>query len=303
LYRQKLPGWQTWGFADAPGISKITMLVDTEIVEPNRIGAAFPNLEAAAFLKSRESLAGLDFGQLTPGWHEFGMMSFRGGSEVTAGRYGAGAMAWALFFEWNPLRNNDAWEALLEAQETIRPKRTSLMPDFIIPLMFLTRMAAFPVILGERGQAAQWTYCFARSQKRLSPLVIGLFVEWMRGSSQAAARYRGLTGGGHPTLLDEQKKALKRWQMIFGTDLIEAVRKAERVEPTIFRGLDAGSARLWSDSALEVPEQLVDFAAGLLPVARWQPSPPGPGTLAEGDLESLATLSQAWKNWRSAAKP
>lgn len=297
---QKLPGWQTWGLAEAPGISKLTMTIDTEVVSPDRLGAAFPNLEATGFLAGRESLAYLDIGQLTPGWREFGMMSFRGGSELTIGRYGAGAMAWALFFEWDPVRN--AWEALVEAQDTIRPQRTSLTPDFILPCMFLTRMASFPIAVGERGPAAQWVYCFARAQKRLSPLIIGLFVEWMRGSSQAAARYRRLTGKGNPTFLDEQQKALKRWRTIFGPDLIEAAHAAERIEPVVIRGLDEGSSRLWSEGTLDVPERLVDFASGLLPIARWRPVPPGPNTLAEGTLESLATLAQAWADWRTSER-
>ena len=298
--RQKLPGWQTWGLANATGISKITMLVDTEVVEPNRIGAAFPNLQAAGFVVSRESLVGLDFGQLTPGWREFALVSVRGGSEMTVGGYPAGTMAWALFFEWNPIRS--AWKALLLAQETIRPQRTSLPPDFIFPCMFLTRMASFPIVPGERGQAAQWVYCFARAQKRLSSLVVGLFIEWMRGSSKAAARFRSSTESGYPTFLDEQQQALESWKTIFGPDLIEAAHTAERIEPVIIRGLDEGSARLWSDLACDVPERLIDFAAGLLPIARWRPFPPGPEMLAGGELESLATLSQAWKDWRTAVQ-
>ena len=122
--------------------------------------------------------------------------------------------------------------------------------------------------------------------------------EWVCGSSQAAARYRTATGLGYPSFAEDQQQALSRWQEIFGPHLIYQCRSAERIEPVIIRGLEAGSVRLWTDRALHVPQKLQGFAAALLPIARWRASPPGPEHLEVQALDTLDTLAQSWEDWR-----
>jgi len=282
--------------AEAAGMSQFTLLYDEEIVEPMRIGAAFPNLKDISFLTGREELPMLDFGRLPPGWREFGMLGQRPQSGLDFGRLQTGAMAWVLFFAWDPVRS--AFDAFLQAQDTLRPRLMSLTPDFVLPCMYLTRMASFPLSFGERGPAVQWLSCFAQAQRRLFPLITGLYVEWIRGSSQAAARYRTSTGTGYPPFSEDQRQALTRWKNLFGTRLIDQARSTERIEPVLIRGLEAGSSELWTDRELEVPEKLLGFAAALLPIARWQPEPPGPEQLEEQAIDTLDTLLQAWEDWR-----
>jgi len=282
--------------AEAAGISYFTMLYDEDVVEPMRIGAAFPNLKEVGFLTGREEFPMLDFGRLPPGWHEFGMMGQRPQGGMDFGRFQTGTMAWVLLFAWDPGRS--AFDAFLHAQETLRPRLMSLTPDFILPCIYLTRMASFPLSLSERGPAAQWLSCLAQTQRRLFSLISGLYVEWIRGSSQAAARYRTSTGTGYPPFAEDQQQALTRWKTLFGSQLINEVRSAERIEPALIRGLEVGSGQLWTDCALPVPQKLLGFAGALLPIARWQPEPPGPEHLEVQAIDTLDTIIQAWEDWR-----
>ena len=154
MARQQRAGWNTIRLAEAAGISQITMSYNAAVVDPMRVGATLPNLEHAGFFSDRTRLPRqLDLGLLTPGWREFGMIGNQRDRELDLGQYRAGVTAWVLAFEWHPSRC--AWDALLEAQETIRPQRLSLTPDLLLPCMFLTRMAHFPLTVEERGPAAQ----------------------------------------------------------------------------------------------------------------------------------------------------
>ena len=296
-HKQKLLGWKAMQLAEAAGISYFTMLYDEDIIEPMRFGAAFPNLKEISFLAGRDEFPMLDFGRLPPGWRECGIMGTRPQSGTDFGRFQTGTMAWVLLFAWDPVRS--AFDAFLEAQEALRPRLMSLTPDFILPGMYLTRMAPIPSSFAERGPAAQWLSCFAQAQRRLFPLMSGLYTEWVRGSSQAAARYRTATGLGYPPFAENQQQALARWKNLFGTHLIDQCRSAERIEPVIIRGLEEGSGQLWNDRALHVPQKLQGFAAALLPIARWRPEPPGPEHLEVQALDTLDALTQAWEDWRS----
>lgn len=288
---QKMPGWQAMQLADAPEISRFTLLYDTEVVEPMRIGAGLPNLRHIGFLPDRASLP-FHFGSKKPGWKEFGMLGSRPRSEVTQGGIQASTFAWVLLFEWNPLRS--AWDAFIDAQDTLQPQLLSLTPDFLLPCIFLTRMAPLPFMLGETSRAAEWLPCFASAQSRLSPLLISFFVAWLRGNSKSATRYRAATGPA-PDYTKEQRDAQMLWKETFGQEFLQRVLAAERVEPTILRGIEAASSQLWTDRSLSIPPRAMPLVSGLLPIYCWQEQPAIAKSLDAGALSSLNTLTQQWK--------
>ena len=299
MARQQRGAWNTIRLAEAAGISQITMGYSSAMVDPMRVGAALPNLEHAGFFSDRARLPKpLDLGSLTPGWREFGMIGHQRDRELDLERYRVGVTAWVLVFEWHPRRS--AWDALLEAQETIRPQRLSLTPDLLLPCMFLARMAHFPLTVEERGPAAQWITCAALAHTRLTPLLVGLFTHWLGGQSQAARRYRAATGAGCPIHQADEKRALTQWTQLVGTELLEQLSTTERPEPVIMRALEAASIQLWTDQASTVPEQVKRLVRGLLPIARWQPHPPGPEHLDLDALSSLEALFHQWTSWRSS---
>ncbi len=295
--QQQRVEWPAFRLAEASGISQITLFYDPDYVEPTRI-AVFPNLERIGFLPDRNILSAMDLEQPIAGWQELGIVGNRPGSDLMMGSLRAGITAWVLLFEWNPERS--AWEAFLEAQETLRPERLSLGPDYLLPMMFLTRMAFF--LIGPEGVrvsniAARWTQCFAKAHKQLAPLIIGFLTTWARGSSQAAARYREAIGYT-PKHRADQQQALSDWKQTFGMELLTALDSTERLEPFIIRELEAASVRLWTEPTFPVAKERMSFISGLLPIARWQPIPPGPKEMPEKAFTSLETLLRWWKAWR-----
>jgi hypothetical protein len=293
--QQQRVEWPAIRLAEASGISQVTLFYDPDYVEPTRSGAVFPNLERVGFVPDRRLLRAMDLGQPEAGWQEFGLMGNRPGSDRVIGNVRVGMTAWVLLFEWNPQRS--AWEALLEAQDTLRPERLSLGPDFLLPLMFLTRMAFFPIGPGRGNTAARWTPCMASAQEQLAPLITGFLVTWVHGSSQAAARYRQSIERLPKHGID-QRQALSDWRQTFGMELLTALETAERLEPLIIRELEAASVRLWTEPTFPVPKGTMRFISGLLPIARWQPTPPGPREIPERASTSLETLLRWWKAWR-----
>lgn len=298
--RYPLPDWEAHRLAEAPGISQMLFVYDTQEVDQTLVGAAFPNLEKAELLSSRPTFRSdrlsIKWPSIPAGWSEFGLFGTRPGSDVEKGSLQMGAIAWFFFFEWNPVRS--AWDALLAGQDALRPQKTSLTPEFILPAIFLTRMAHFPFDGGAHRVGRQWIPCFAHAQAHLLPLITGLFREWVHGSSQAAQRYRQLSRSKLSSQPD-QEEAISLWQRTFGNALLEQVRTTERVEPTLIRGLDTASTQLWTDGAFSFVPQHSQLIRALLPIAQWQPHPPAAETLHLGNTESLESLFQAWSRWRT----
>jgi hypothetical protein len=295
-----LPDWEAHCLAEAAGISQMLFVYDTQEVDRTLIGATFPDLEKAELLSSRPAFRSDRFSIKWPsipaGWSEFGMFGPRPGSIVEEGSLQIGAIAWFFFFEWDPVRS--AWNALLDGQDSLRPQKTSLTPEFILPSMFLTRMAHFPFDGGIHRVGKQWVACFTQAQTSLLPLITGLFREWMNGSSQAARRYRRLSRS-RLSLQPDQEAAILLWQRTFGSALLEHVRGTERLEPTLIRRLDTASAQLWTDGAFSFDPQRSQLIRALLPIAQWQPHPPASETLHLENTESLESLFQAWSRWRA----
>jgi hypothetical protein len=299
--RYALPGWKVRLLAPAPDISQMLFVYDTLEADPTLIGAAFPNLEHAGFLlswpKFRSDTLSVELAPPPQGWSVFGLTGTRPGRDVEIGNLQLGAIAWFLLFEWNPVRS--AWDALLVGQDALRPQRTSLTPEFVLPTMFLARMAHFPLERGVQSVPAAWVHCFAQAQMRLLPLITGLFKEWRGGPSSAAKRYRSLSQSPLLPLQQEEEEALSQWQEVFGDAMLDQVHAAERLEPTIMRGLDATSTRLWADATLNFGYPHTQLIEALLPISQWQPSPPGPERLYPENISSLEVLQKVWNRWRT----
>ena len=142
--------------------------------------------------------------------------------------------------------------------------------------------------------------CAALAHTRLTPLLVGLFTHWLGGESQAARRYRAASGAGRPIHQADEKRALSQWRELVGTELLEQLCTAERPEPLIMRALETASVQLWTDRTSAVPEHVKGLVRGLLPIARWQPRPPGPQRLDLDALSSLEALFHQWTLWRSS---
>lgn len=299
--RYSLPGWELHLLAAAPDMSQVLFAYDTLEADLTLVGAALPNLEHASVLPSmptlRSDTRSVELPPPPHGWAVFGLQGSRPGRDVEIGNVQLGAVAWFLLFEWDPVRS--AWDALLAGQDVLRPQKTSLMPEFILPAMFLTRMAHFPLVRGSKNVAPVWVACFAQAQSSLLPLITAFYKEWMTGTSESARRYRQLARSPLPALQPEQEEALSNWQEVFGDALLDQVRKAERLEPAIMRGLDATSTQLWTDARLAFGRQHTQLIEALLPIAQWQPSPPGPKRLYPETIASLRTLWQMWNRWRT----
>jgi hypothetical protein len=173
--RYSLPGWELHLLAAAPPISQILFAFDTLEADLTLIGAALPNIEYAGILPAmptfRSDTRTIELPPPPNGWAAFGLLGTRRGTDVEIGNLQLGALAWFLLFEWNPSRS--AWDALLEGQDALRPQKTSLTPEFILPAMFVTRMAHFPFERGIRNVATVWVACFAQAHTSLLPVISG----------------------------------------------------------------------------------------------------------------------------------
>jgi hypothetical protein len=69
--------------------------------------------------------------------------------------------------------------------------------------------------------------------------------------------------------------------------------------PTIIRGLEEASTRLWTDHSLTIPGQLLHFVSALLPFAQWRPDPVVSNIPISDNHGSLNTLLKAWKAWKT----
>jgi hypothetical protein len=125
---------------------------------------------------------------LPPRMQRFGVV----GSSSPAERSSHGVdtpRPWTLAFTW-PV-GTSAWATFMTTQDRLQPQRLALLPPLLIPLTYLTHMAD---LLTEPFETTmvRWLAHANGSQRRLDALISGLFSAWMRGPSQAAARYRSL---------------------------------------------------------------------------------------------------------------
>lgn len=83
-------------------------------------------------------------------------------------------------------------ERAASIQEHVRPEKLSLTPPFLLPAAFLACMAEF--LLEGSNITAGRTPVLAEIQAELQPFLLALSIPWIGGTSEAAARYRRLTG-------------------------------------------------------------------------------------------------------------
>ena len=204
-------------------------------------------------------------------------------------------LVWAFVFEWQSTVS--AWEALLQTQEQLRPEKLALAPQFLLPALFLARMVHFP--LREDTIAAAWTPVLAEVQTELVPLLHALYVLWMSGPTQAAARYRRLTGFTRSPSPQEQRR-LTRFERVAGKGTLEAVQQAERLEPLLLRPLDTTSARLWEQPQRVRADRLL---RNLLPLACWRPVLLGPADLERFIPQSTQAVLPTWQRWQEGLRP
>lgn len=299
--RDALPGWEECQLATVPGICRMLYIYDTLEVDPALIGAAFPALERARVLPSWPVLRldTLPFELAPPpdGWAVCGLQGVRSGRDAESEHLWPGTSAWSLIVEWNSVQS--AWHALLAGQETLHQQTTSLMPECILPAMFLARMADVRLERDIQSVAAAWVPCFAQAHTRLLPLMIGLFQVWAQGSSNTDKRDRRFLLSPQPSLQPEQAEALSQWEAMFGTLLLNQVRKAERPMPVIMRALDMTSTELWVGGHTGIfGDHHTQLIEALLPIALWQPRPPGPKNPHPDRIASLEALRRVWVRWR-----
>ena len=283
--------WRCLELADLPALSRFYLLFQPRLVNPFQEG--LPTLDRIVFLDER--LTGLP--NLPPcptGWRRCGMLAGTWRLEAHDLSLALMDTAWAFVFEWEP--SVSGWEALLETQEQLRPQKLALGPQFLLPALFLARMAHFP--LGEDNIAKGWTPVLAEMQTELLPVQHGLYVLWMGGPTLAAARYRRLTGCTRAPSQHEQT-LLTRFERVVGDGMLEAARKAERLEPVLIRTLDETSARLWEQPQRLRADRLL---RSLLAPACWRPEGAWPEELERLIPQSTLALVPLWRRWQEALR-
>jgi hypothetical protein len=217
------------------------------------------------------------------GWKRVGLISLlgsqSGGTFMNRGRVLEAVQTqdvWMLFFDWRPRPPALAWDVLLTTQEKLRPQNMSLLPQFIVPFMFLTRMENQI----KSGLAARWLPHFDYSYRHSFALITGLFNRWVLEKRSAAARRQyDLRAAQWGELNDdnmmtpEQREAVGVFERYVGATL-ESVWEAERLEAAVIRSLDEVSFELWQGQAPPKSDSL--HIKALLPLALWRPDPPVP---------------------------
>lgn len=222
-------------------------------------------------------------GPLHPGWKRVGLISLlssqSGGTFMNSGRVLEAVHSqdfWMLFFDWRPLPPASAWDVLLTTQEKLRPHNMSLLPQFILPFIFLTRMEDQI----KSGLAARWLPHFDYSYRHSFALITGLFNRWVLERRNVAARrqhdLRAAQWGElnvDNMMTPEQREAVGVFERYFGAKL-ESVWEAERLEAAVIRRLDEASFELWQGQAPPKFDSI--HLKALLPLALWRPNPPIP---------------------------
>jgi hypothetical protein len=132
-------------------------------------------------------------------------------------------------------------------------------------------------------------------QTELLPFLLALSILWISGPSEAAARYRRLTGVIRAPTPQEQA-LLSRFERVVGAGTLEAVRQAERLEPLLLGTLDETSTRLWSTPYHGRVYRLV---RALLELSCWRAELPGPEELDRVIPQSTQALLPIWQRWQA----
>ena len=286
-------GFTDMVIADSVGMSRIDLVYDPAELDPQRVG--FWRIERGGLLDESDEFPFLL--SIAKGWHRRGISGPPTASDVVIGgaRLMHGYFTWALAFSWDPARSG--WDALLETQEALHPEKMSLLPHFLIPLMYLARMGEHR--FGRTNPIpGRWLHLLGSMQPELYPLLYELFNMWLDGPSKAAEHYKAITGvkSEHLPQADEDIDTLRH---LIDPELFTSLRSVERWEPAVIRALDSASTTLWTRSPMEVPTGRLIRA--LLPIARWRRTPVGP-PFEEMDVpSSLGTLEMLWTTWRSNA--
>lgn len=186
---------------------------------------------------------------------------------------------WVFALEWS--KNQPAWEALLSSEDHLNPLVISLSPAYVLPALFVARMADLPrETIFDTVKA--WTWLLDEVSDPLHDLIAALYLRWLDGPSQAAQALRAKSAEDEEEeTLDEETRAiyqdaLHAFEHIFGTARLEALQHAERLVPAVLRLLDDVSGSLW-DTAMSMSEEQRSALWGnlslraLLPIALWRP--------------------------------
>lgn len=233
-------------------------------------------------------------------WRRFGVIV--GTPETEAGepepdvllRLQTSTVQVAVFQEWNPARAASAWEALLTAQEALRPQRLAVPPGFVVSLIALAKLATH-----EQGRGsnilARWRTNIAIAQHVLNPVMDTMMQAWLAGSSRAAARYRALMRLKAP-------KPFRPDLALFRPAEWENLTQAERPEPFLMRLFHEKSLALWRDDALWARAQATwsdEEQAAMLGLARWDSVIAGQGGITPAELIGLRERGP----WQPEAPP
>lgn len=215
------------------------------------------------------------------GWKRVGLISLlgsqNGGTFMKSGCVLEAVQTqdfWMLFFDWRPLSSGSAWDVFLSSQEKLRPQNMSLLPQFILPFIFLTRMEDQI----KSGLAARWLPHFDYSYRHSFALITGLFNRWVLGKRSTAARQQYNQRAAYwgelradQMLTPDQREAVAALERYVGTKL-DSIWEAERLEAALIRRLDEASVELWQAQ----PKSDILHLKALLPLALWRPDPPVP---------------------------
>ncbi len=206
---------------------------------------------------------------------------------------------WMLFFDWRAKKYKSAWVAFLKTQEKIRPQNMSLLPQFILPLIFLTQMQD----RFESGLARRWLAHFDYSYRHTFDLIVGLFGRWVLEQRTPAAQrqYAVYAASGadmsglQSVMTPAQQAAMETFERHFNTQF-EATCTAQRWEAALIRALNEASGELWyGQEHSDLPDN--PTLKALLPLALWQSEPDGP---VEAVLQAGPDrMGDVWRWWRA----
>jgi len=281
----------TFTFAEYPGVSR-HLVIDMQGGNPEQyLNGGLDWLHAGfthdAFWERLPpgTLQGL--APLSTEWRRFGVVVGVPDTEVgaldprTLLRLETTSVQVCIVQEWNPARAASAWDALLLAQDALRPQLLAVPPGFLVSLMALAKLAAHQVWLGGTTPA-RWIPNIALAQRVLSPVLNELMQAWLAGPTSAAARYstqmRIRPQQPRPTF------ALVRPAEWAG------LPRAERPEPFLMRLFHQKSLALWRDDALWAEAQTTwseEEQSALLGLARWDTVIAGEGGITATELIGL----------------
>jgi hypothetical protein len=229
------------------------------------------------------TIAGLS--PLPQGWQRFGIAITTANDELdpqTLFAISAAPLKVCVYQEWNPVQAPSAWQAMLIAQDAIRPQMLSVPPGFLVSLMALAKLAAHQTGMGSNSMA-RWRENIAVAQRVLSPVITTMMQAWLAGPSKAAARYRAQAG-------IRRSHEVPPKLTFFGPSEWGGLRKAERPEPFLMRLFHEKSTALWRDAELWAQARVHwsdDELAAMLGVSRWDTIVEGEGVIRLPELRHL----------------